>query len=380
MRQHAWLGPFNLLIGDESGVIANITVGEWSSQQRIQPLWSPSKLASGAVFYNLDAEGDLPLDTKVSDYLPFWTKDPADARSKVTIRSLLHFQSGFVVDYTSSAPECWLDPSSTFDACAQEIYEQKFAEDRQGTFDYNEYHLQIAAAVALKATNAASWNELWYQRVGEPSGLPLDDYYRMPSEAHPGPGAGISISSDDYAKFLAAFAMSLNSQERPTQPLKLGEGLNFGRDLVEEARLGEKVPGQDESGGYAFTSWRWENGLVESNGCGGWFPAIMPGPDGFWMQLGRDGGVGFGCIGDKETGAVIGSIVDVVIEKVKLFKSNQAAFQPLELVLDDIRCERDEVTEVFCRCKDLSGDSCLMEQMCQAGALSEGACSFDDSF
>lgn len=40
-------------------------------------------------------QGSLSLDVPVNRYIPYWSRDPADMRSRVTLRSLLSFTSGY---------------------------------------------------------------------------------------------------------------------------------------------------------------------------------------------------------------------------------------------------------------------------------------------
>jgi len=382
--QLAWLGPMNLLVGYGDSIMANITVGEFSSTKKIEPLFSASKWAAGALFYNLDADGVLPLDTKVSDHLPFWTTSSDDARSQVTVRHLMDFTSGFTSISPADGPEvsCWLDPAVTHYACAEILFSRGFDEQTFGMSVYNENHFQIAAAVALKATGESSFGELWYQHIGRPAGLPPGTYWAHPSEEHPAPGTGMSITSDEYAKFMIAWHSSLVPQAA-TQPFQLPAG--FADDFFYGNRDGVKDPSGGAStgggGGYAYTSWRWANGLVESNSCIGYFPAIMPGTDGFWFSLAKDGGSMF-CTGEHGTHAVIKDLVEYAALKVQEFTSDPTA-QPLDIVLDNLVCEKKGAAKYLCDCKDFEysfmvkefdGESCL-EKACMHGTtLSEATC------
>ena len=69
------------------------------------PTGSTSKWPSAMMFAGLVNDGTIAsLDSKASDYLDWWTKDPSDPRSQVTLRMLLSFTSGFGSGHTGAAP------------------------------------------------------------------------------------------------------------------------------------------------------------------------------------------------------------------------------------------------------------------------------------
>ncbi len=62
-------------------------------------------------------DGSLGLDNLASEHLSYWTKDPSDMRSLITLRHLLGFTSGFT---GAGAASC---SGLDFDACVQKTYE-----------------------------------------------------------------------------------------------------------------------------------------------------------------------------------------------------------------------------------------------------------------
>ena len=82
----------------------------------------------------------------------WWTRDPKDGRSAVTLRHLLSFTSGFYWKDASGVVPCLEGLGSiTYspEKCAQQIYEQAPFEFAAGsTFSYNSFHLQVAGAMA----------------------------------------------------------------------------------------------------------------------------------------------------------------------------------------------------------------------------------------
>ena len=47
------------------------------------------------VIMDLVEQGVMSLDDRPQDYLAWWTSDPADPRSEITLEQLLSFTSGF---------------------------------------------------------------------------------------------------------------------------------------------------------------------------------------------------------------------------------------------------------------------------------------------
>lgn len=102
---------------------------------------STSKWPSAMMLAGLVNDGTISsLDDPANKYLSWWTKDPADKRSKVTLRHLLSFTSGFggghpgnehinarrrmpVVEPSVDAPvTCLYNSKADIDACAKQIY------------------------------------------------------------------------------------------------------------------------------------------------------------------------------------------------------------------------------------------------------------------
>ena len=58
-------------------------------------LASASKFPAACAIAGAVANGYLTFETKVSKVFAWWTNDPSDRRSRVTLRHLLSFTSGF---------------------------------------------------------------------------------------------------------------------------------------------------------------------------------------------------------------------------------------------------------------------------------------------
>ncbi|KAL1504327.1 hypothetical protein AB1Y20_010733 [Prymnesium parvum] len=101
----------------------------------------------------------LTFDTRISDVFDWWSSDPKDNRSLVTLRHLLTFTSGLVsADFGSCGIKCMDTTSAShaselpIEACAVEIYEYGPWAVKPGTvWSYHSLHLQLAGAMAAKA-------------------------------------------------------------------------------------------------------------------------------------------------------------------------------------------------------------------------------------
>jgi CubicO group peptidase (beta-lactamase class C family) len=84
----------HVIVGDASGQLFAYQKGN-TDLDTSMALFSATKWVSGVAIMTLVQSGALALDDRASDHLPYWTTDPANARSRVTLRQLLGFTSGF---------------------------------------------------------------------------------------------------------------------------------------------------------------------------------------------------------------------------------------------------------------------------------------------
>ena len=119
---------------------------------------STSKWPLAMMFVGLVQYGTIgSLDDLASKYVPWWSKDPKDLKSTVTLRHLLSFTSAFgggVPGQENTTKTC-MDSNKTTDymACAREIYHQTNLSGTPGIdFSYNSIHLQLAGAIAISVT------------------------------------------------------------------------------------------------------------------------------------------------------------------------------------------------------------------------------------
>lgn len=108
---------------------------------------SLSKWPAAVMISGLVADGTMSYDDPVNKYLTYWTKDKNDVRSKITLRHLLSFTSGYKKDAHTLLCE------SNFSECAQKLYEKSDKYVAPGTtWTYLSCHLQFAGAMAEAAS------------------------------------------------------------------------------------------------------------------------------------------------------------------------------------------------------------------------------------
>mmetsp|Transcript_12419 Transcript_12419/g.27463 ORF Transcript_12419/g.27463 Transcript_12419/m.27463 type:complete len:414 (-) Transcript_12419:131-1372(-) len=180
--------------------------------------WPMAMALAGAV-----DDGSIPsLDTPVHTIVPWWTSDPSDLRSKITMRHLLSFTSGFgggapgdeigamrnpeFLGASKVTPACMNNASfPDYDECAKVVYQVVGGPGgvnitgTPGTvYSYNSYHLQLAGAVVQRATG------LTMQQVLKKY---LTDAYDMVDTSCEGPNPQLAIclttTGRDYANFLS---------------------------------------------------------------------------------------------------------------------------------------------------------------------------------
>ena len=192
---------FSLQVGDADGTILTYTRGEVTPQTRHE-IASASKWLASAAIMRLVERGELSLDDHPQDYIEWWTSDPEDPRSKITLAHLLSFTSGF-----GGSPlevTCVNRARATLDECSREIYDEFFLYEEPGeTFYYGPAHMHFAALMAEGATGKG-WNDIFAEEVVMPLGMGQETLYTVASPEHPRIAGGISSNGEDYARFLRA--------------------------------------------------------------------------------------------------------------------------------------------------------------------------------
>jgi CubicO group peptidase (beta-lactamase class C family) len=186
----------HVVIGNASGELFSYQKGNVGLDTQMS-LFSATKWVSGVTAMAMVEAGLLSLDDLASAHLPYWTTDPEDARSRVTLRHLLGFVSGF-----SGGGSCaGLDTA----ACTQVRYETASHSAEPGErYAYNEVHINMASGVAVAASGGVPFAELVQRYVFDqvPGGMPST---RFTNTLNPAAGAGITSTPRDYAAFLRAY-------------------------------------------------------------------------------------------------------------------------------------------------------------------------------
>jgi CubicO group peptidase (beta-lactamase class C family) len=157
---------------------------------------STSKLVAAVVLLDLVDAGRLSLSSRPHDLISFWEED------QVTLRDLLSFTSGF-----ADEPLCVNLPGADFEQCVRRIHD----DNRAGAappgseFAYSSAHMQVAGLMAVRATGAAGFAEVfdaWRQKTGLfPTGA-----FDLPSLENPRLAGGMHWTAAEYLDFLRALA------------------------------------------------------------------------------------------------------------------------------------------------------------------------------
>ena len=167
------------------------------------------KWITGVTILKLVQEGVIEsLNDHPQQYLDWWTSDPNDMRSNVTIQQLLSFTSGFQgkpISVTQTPPCIRGDDdtttTTTIEECAKQIYNDWFEYIPGTTYYYSPSHHQILASIGLAATGKSSWQSLFEEYVALPLNM-TQTIYNVPSESNPRVAGGAISSADDIEAFL----------------------------------------------------------------------------------------------------------------------------------------------------------------------------------
>jgi len=166
---------------------------------------SASKFPAATAVVGAVAAGHLGFDTRPGELWPWWTSEVSDPRSRVTLRHLLSFTSGFYWQDAGGELPCLAGPTAASyspEACAREIYEKAPFEFEPGsTWAYNSLHLQIAGAMAAKASNSTVQQLLHRNLIGR---LNLTGTKWLGGE-NPALAGTMITTGDDYDKVLRAY-------------------------------------------------------------------------------------------------------------------------------------------------------------------------------
>lgn len=273
-------------IGTRSGIIYRYQKGGFSPAAAT-PIASATKMLSAVTILRLVEAGRMNLSDHPQRYLSYWTNDPADPRSRVTLQQLLSFTSGF--NATEGDRGCIADGSTTIAECAREFYRRGLDTQPGSAFSYGPAHLQIAGAMAEAATGM-SFPQLFRQQVADIAGMSGATAYVFASASNPRLSGGATSTIEDYAAFLAAMLDGRMLTDIDTYVADRTAGLPVLHAPEAPAASGEWH--------YALGAWRECDDrpfssncaaarLVSSPGAFGWTPWIDF-DRGYWAVIGME--------------------------------------------------------------------------------------------
>jgi len=231
-------------------------------------VFSSSKWIATTAFMKLIDMGIISLDHYVHQYLSYWSSDPSDPRSQVTIKHLLSFSSGF--EGQSNEPEC-IGTDMELQDCAKSCYDNGLFIYPPGTFRYGSIHLQFCGAIIEEVTGMR-YIEYFQKVILEP--LKMTNTFYEPSTGNNPPLAwGLLTSVADYNRFLGAYFED-NIISSDLRKLMESDYTPNRRDLI-------LVPGYHYGFGNWFecdiTQWSddcYEEDIHSAQGAAGFYPLV----------------------------------------------------------------------------------------------------------
>jgi len=134
-------------ISDDTGILYEHSKGTTTASS-LMNVASASKWFLSTILHDLMEQGYLRLTNKMQDFFDFWTNDPSDPRSQITLQHMFSFTTGYSVD-----DNCISVGSYSEYACLQEIYANQTLTYTPGTtFYYAATHLYLAKMMATNST------------------------------------------------------------------------------------------------------------------------------------------------------------------------------------------------------------------------------------
>ncbi|WP_379551278.1 serine hydrolase domain-containing protein [Qipengyuania sp. DGS5-3] len=191
---------FAVIIGTVDGEVYSYTKGIFPLEEQYQ-IASASKWLTSSTIMRLVERGAMSLSDRPQDYLAFWTDDAMDPRSRITLEQLLSFTSGF--NQQPGSLGCTPALTVTLQQCVEQVYADGIDTDPGSNYSYGPEHMQIAAAMAERATGTP-FAELLVIQIAQPLGLSDATGFVSPTQLNPLASGGGASSPRDYALFLEA--------------------------------------------------------------------------------------------------------------------------------------------------------------------------------
>jgi serine-type D-Ala-D-Ala carboxypeptidase/endopeptidase len=162
---------------------------------------SSSKMMAGLTILKMVEDGQMSLSDNPQKYLRYWTNDPSDLRSRVTLAQLLAFTSGF--NQSETPIDCIGNPNTTLQACAQVYYDQGITSQPGAAFAYGNAHLEVAGAMA-EIAGGKPFSQLFRDKVGTRLAIGQVSAIDFPSATNPRVAGGGKSTGEEYARMLDA--------------------------------------------------------------------------------------------------------------------------------------------------------------------------------
>jgi len=216
-----------------------------------QLIWSSTKMIVGTAILKEVEDGNVDLDTPIHKYLPYWTSASWDRRSRITLRHLLSFSSGYV-DITQTRG--FILPTNclifSLQTCVRDLYFLPLTQHEHepgSRIDYNSIHLQVAGAVVERATGKAMI-DIIRSNVFEKAGMTRTRFFSA------GESQGPIFGRDDNP-FLAG-----GIEAPPREYMQFMDALNAGELISQnmmDQMFSDNYPDADKGGIFAIASSRY---------------------------------------------------------------------------------------------------------------------------
>lgn len=222
---------------------------------------SASKLLSALVIARLVEDGTMRWDDTVADYFGTDYPDPDLEKGTITLAQLFSHTSGITV--VNHRCLSYLHRNTSLDACAQSILGKPLRWAPGTIFAYGENSMQVAGAMAQRATGK-SWAQLLESELTGPLGLTRTDY-------------GASIHGTPFSNpIIAGGARSTLRDYAKVVQMVLQHGTLDGNQYLTPASIAQMqldqthgVPADPDSNpypeayGYGYGQWR---NVIDCNG------------------------------------------------------------------------------------------------------------------
>lgn len=191
--------PFALILERADGAVLAYH-REGAPAQRTYESASTSKWVAAAVILRLVDQGKLSLADRPSRYLSFWPR-PGTPLGDISLAQLLSFTSGLEKEPLTMN----LGGADFFEVVDRIAELNKRPVHGPGeAFVYSATHLQVAGAMAVRATGLPDWASVFRAFCRE-TGLFPHSTFDLPSLSNPRLAGGMHWTAEDYLGFLRAF-------------------------------------------------------------------------------------------------------------------------------------------------------------------------------